>query len=125
MSPLFNLQKNSVTNFFRTIWKEVTIPIASVLFMIPEFSHKAPKGYSYEYEQFKRNLIAIWIRNSHTFDYNLGKSVRSIWGFYDSKKRVYHAPINSSTVGNVVSIEDTTPYSAMIPKLTPLESAFV
>jgi hypothetical protein len=90
-----------------------------------EFPHQAPKGYSYEFEQFKRNTVAIWIRNSATFDYNLGKSVRSIWGFYDTKKRVYSAPINSSTVGNVVSLEDTTPYSAMIPKQTPLESAFV
>jgi hypothetical protein len=90
-----------------------------------EFPHKAPNGYSYEFESFKRNLIAIWIRNSTTFDYNLGKSVRSIWGFYDSKKRVYHSPINSSTVGNVVGIKDTTPYSAMTLKQTPLESAFV
>jgi hypothetical protein len=93
--------------------------------MIPEFPHKAPQGYSYEFEDFKRNKIAIWIRNSATFDYNLGKSVRSIWGFYDSKKRVYHSPVNSSTVGNVVSVSHTTPYSAMIPKQTPLESAFV
>ena len=90
-----------------------------------EFPHKAPNGYSYEFEQFKKNLIAIWIRNSATFDYNLGKSVRSIWGFYDAKKRVYHSPINSSTVGNVVGIKDTTPYSAMTLKQTPLESAFV
>lgn len=90
-----------------------------------EFPHKPPKGYSYEFEQFKRNHIAIWIRNSTTFDYNLGKSVRSIWGFYDSKKRVYHAPINSSTVGDIVSINSTTPYSAMPLKQTPLESAFV
>jgi len=93
--------------------------------MIPEFPHKAPKGYSYEFEEFKRNTVSIWIRNSTTFDYNLGKSVRSIWGFYDSKKRVYHSPINSGTVGNIVSIEDTTPYSAMIPKQTPLTAAFV
>lgn len=93
--------------------------------MTVEFPHKAPKGYSYEFEDFKRNLTAIWIRNSATFDYNLGKSVRSIWGFYDSKKRVYHSPVNSSTVGNVVRIEDTTPYSAMIPKQTPLTAAFI
>lgn len=93
--------------------------------MTVEFPHKAPKGYGYEFEDFKRNLTAIWIRNSTTFDYNLGKSVRSIWGFYDSKKRVYYSPVNSSTVGNVVRIEDTTPYSAMIPKQTPLTAAFV
>lgn len=90
-----------------------------------EFPHKAPKGYSYEFEEFKRNTISIWIRNHRSFDYNLGKPVRSIWGFYDSKKRVYHAPINAKTVGNVVSIDNTTPYSAMQIKKTVLESFFV
>jgi len=93
--------------------------------MISEFPHKAPKGYSYEFEEFKRNTVSIWIRNSTTFDYNLGKSVRSIWGFYDSKKRIYYAPINSKTIGNVVSIDNTTPYSAMQIKQTPLTAAFV
>ena len=93
--------------------------------MTIEFPHSAPKGYSYEFEEFKRNVIAIWIRNSTTFDYNLGKSVRSIWGFYDSKKRIYYAPINSKTIGNVVSIDNTTPYSAMQIKQTPLTAAFV
>jgi hypothetical protein len=93
--------------------------------MIPEFPHKAPKGYSYEFEEFKRNTVSIWIRNSTTFDYNLGKSVRSIWGFYDSKKRIYYAPINSKTIGNIVSIDNTTPYSAMQIKQTPLTAAFV
>jgi len=115
-----------VTYSLTIICLQVIPPIVFVLFMTTiEFPHQAPKGYSYEFEQFKRNTVAIWIRNSATFDYNLGKSVRSIWGFYDTKKRVYSAPINSSTVGNVVSIEQTSPYSAMIPKQTPLESAFV
>jgi hypothetical protein len=90
-----------------------------------EFPHKAPEGYSYEFEEFKKNVTAIWIRNHRTFDYNLGKSVRSIWGFYNSKQRVYSSPINSRTVGNPVSIENTTPYSAMPIKQTPLTSAFI
>ena len=90
-----------------------------------EFPHTAPKGYSYEFENFKRNITAIWIRSHTTFDYNLGKSVRCIWGFYDSKKRTYFSPINAKTIGKCVDIEITTPYSAMIPKQTPLESAFV
>ena len=90
-----------------------------------DFPHLPPEGYTYEFEEFKRNVISIWIRNHCSFDYNGGKSVRSIWGFYDSKKRVYHAPINSIKVGDVVSINDTTPYSAMIPKKNPLESAYV
>lgn len=93
--------------------------------MIPEFPHKAPQGYTYEFEEFKSNVFSIWIRNSSVFDYNLGKPVRSIWGFYDSKKRVYSAPINAKTIGAVVGIDNTSPYSAMQLKQTPLESAYV
>jgi len=90
-----------------------------------EFPHQAPEGMHYEQTDFKRNLIAIWIHYDRRFDYNLGDSVRCIWGFYNTKTRNYHDPINSSTVGNIVSIEQTTPYSAMIPKQTPLEAAYV
>ena len=90
-----------------------------------EFPHKAPEGMHYEQTDFKRNLIAIWIHYDRQFDYNLGDSVRCIWGFYNTKTRNYHAPINSSTVGDIVSVERTTPYSAMIPKQTPLEAAYV
>ena len=90
-----------------------------------EFPHKAPKGYSYEQISFKRNVIAIWIHNHYEFSYSGGGSVASIWGFYNTKTKCYHSPINSKTVGDKVNIEDTTPYSAMILKLTPLQSAFV
>jgi len=90
-----------------------------------EFPHSPPKGMYYEYEEFKRNVIAIWICYDREFDYNLGKPVRCIWGFYDSKKRTYFSPVNSKTIGKCVSIDDTTPYSAMKVKRTPLESAFV
>ena len=90
-----------------------------------EFPHKAPKGMYYEYEDFKRNVIAIWIHYNRKFDYNLGESVRCIWGFYNTKTRTYHSPINSKSVGQSVDIKDTTPYSAMLPKQTPLTAAFV
>jgi hypothetical protein len=86
-----------------------------------EFPHSSPKGMYYEYEEFKRNVIAIWIHYDREFDYNLGKPVRCIWGFFNSKTKSYHSPINSKTVGKKVDIEDTTPYSAMIPKLSLLE----
>lgn len=92
--------------------------------MSVKFHHKAPKGYHYEQTQFKRNVTAIWICDERRYDYNNGKSVRCIWGFYDSKKGTYHAPINSSTVGDVVDPKNTTPYSAMQLKLTPLEACF-
>ena len=93
--------------------------------MIIEFPHKAPKGYLYETESFKRNVVAIWIHHCRHFDYNLGDPVRCIWGFYNTKTKEYFAPINSKTIGKCVNISDTTPYSAMIPKKTALESCFV
>ena len=53
---------------------------------------------------------------------------RTIWGFYDTKKQQFHAPINSKKVGKVVDIRDTTPFTAMqlnLEHLNPLELAFV
>ena len=89
-----------------------------------EFIHKAPKGYSYEFEQFKRNVVAIWIRNHSEFSYNGGAPVKSIWGFYNSKTREYHAPVNPKKVGDVVDFNSTTPYSAMQLNLKGLEVFF-
>jgi len=89
-----------------------------------EFAHKAPKGYSYEFEQYKRNVVAIWIRNHSQFSYNGGAPVKSIWGFYNSKTREYHAPVNPKKVGDVVNINSTTPYSAMQLNLKGLEVFF-
>lgn len=86
-----------------------------------EFPHQAPKGYHYETESFKRNITSIWLRHHALYDYNLGKSVRTIWGFYNSKTKRYYAPVNSSTVGKEVNLIDTTPYTAMPIKLTILE----
>lgn len=89
------------------------------------FPHKPPKGYSYEQLSFKRDVIAIWILNHSQFSYNNGGTVRSIWGFYNTKTKCYHSPINAKTIGDQVDIDRTTPYSAMIPKLSPLELAYV
>ena len=93
--------------------------------MIPEFPHSPPNGYSYEFEEFKRNTIAIWLRHHQSYDYNLGESVRTIWGFFNTKTKEYHSPVNSSTVGRVVSIQRTRNYTAMPLKQTPLEAAYV
>ena len=79
----------------------------------------------YEQTSHKRNVVAIWIHYLRRFDYNLGDPVRCIWGFYNTKTKEYFAPINSSTVGKLVDIRDTTPYSAMRIKQTPLELAYV
>ena len=90
-----------------------------------DFSHIAPEGYCYEAIQFKRNLISIWTVYQSGFTYNGYSKSYCIWGFYDTKKQCYHAPINSKKVGDVVDINDTTPYSAMQLNLNPLEAAFV
>jgi hypothetical protein len=75
--------------------------------------HKAPEGYHYELTDFKRNISAIWIVNDRHFDYCGCSGVKSIWGFYDTKTKQFHAPKNSTTVGSVVDLNKTTPYSAM------------
>ena len=78
-----------------------------------EFPHQAPTNYSYEFEEFKRGVIAIWLRHHTIYDYNLGKSVRTLWGFFNSKTKTYYAPVNSKTIGKSVDVSNTTPYTAM------------
>ena len=92
--------------------------------VLAEF-HEPPTNYSYEKVQFKNNVVAIWILCHRRFIYNDGDITRSIWGFYNTKTKCYHAPINSSKVGSVVELKDTTPYSAMQLNLNPLMSAFL
>jgi len=93
--------------------------------MIPEFLHKPPKNYSYEFETWNASTIRIMLRCHRKFDYNLGASTATVWGFYKPRKRVYYAPINAKSIGKQIDIENTTAYTAMMPKLTPLESAFL
>ena len=87
-----------------------------------DFTHQPPEGYSYEYTSFKRNVTAIWLRNHSTFTYT-SDPVRTIFGFYDTKKGKYYAPINSKKMGKEVKLSDTTPYTAMPLHLNPLEAA--
>jgi hypothetical protein len=93
--------------------------------MIVDFPHRPPEKYSYDFEDFKRNIVAVWIVNHTHFDYCGKSGVKSIWGFYNTKTKEYFAPVNSKTVGKRVNIQSTTPYSAMQLKLTPLEKCFV
>lgn len=78
-----------------------------------DFPHEPPTGYSYEAIPFKRNVIAVWLLCHYEFIYNNGDQSRTIWGFYNTKKREYYAPINSKKVGNVVDVSKTRPYTAM------------
>ena len=93
--------------------------------LIPQFIHRAPEEMFYEVEEFKRNVFSIWICYDREFDYNLGKPVRCIWGFYDYKKCQFFSPVNSSTVGKQVDFKNTRNYTAMSIKQTALESCFV
>jgi hypothetical protein len=93
--------------------------------MIPEFPHKAPKDYSYQFETFNTRTVRIMLTCHRQFDYNLGASTKTVWGFYNPKKRTYYAPVNVKTIGKEVSIHSTTPYTAMPLKQTPLTAAFL
>ena len=88
------------------------------------FPHKPPEGYSYEVKEHKRNMVSIWLRNHASFSYT-SDPVRTIWGFYNTKKGCYHAHINSSKHGNQVDIKDTRDYTAMQLNLNPLMQAFL
>lgn len=90
-----------------------------------KFPHTPPDQYSYTFVEFKRDVIAIWIHNHSKFSYKTETPISSIWGFYNSKKRTFHSPINSKTIGKEVDVNETSPYSAMIPKITYLEKCFV
>lgn len=84
-----------------------------------DFPHSPPEGYSYQIETFKRNVLAIWIVNHRQFSYT-DTPPKSIWGFYNTKTKCYHAPMNSKKVGEEVLIKDTSSYSAMKINLNPL-----
>ena len=90
-----------------------------------EFPHKAPDGFSYEFEEnFKRNITRIWLRHHYKYLYNHGEPVRTVWGFYNVKNKKYFAPVNSKQVGKEVNIVDTRDYTAMPINRNPLMSAF-
>jgi len=77
-----------------------------------EFPHAPPQGYSYDFDTPSRGVVRIWIVNHYQFSYT-SEQVKSVWGFYKPKTKKYHAPVNSKKVGDVVDIDNTTPYSAM------------
>ena len=79
----------------------------------PDFIHEPPTDYTYEVLPFKRNVLSIWCCNHRQFTFNGGAVAKTIWGFYDTRKHTYFAPVNSKQPGTEVSINETTPYSAM------------
>jgi len=97
--------------------------VLSLMELPLDFPHIAPEGYRYEIIQFKRNVLAIWTVYDRGFVYNDHSPTYCIWGFYDTKTKCYHAPINSSKSGDKVNVKKTTPYTAMPLNLNPLAYA--
>ena len=91
--------------------------------MLSLIPHNAPKGYEYQTVSFKRDIVAVWLLCHRRFVYNGGAPTRTIWGFYNTKTKQFHAPINSKTVGDVININNTSPYTSMPLNLNPLEYA--
>ena len=91
------------------------------------FPHTAPEHYYYECQNFKPNVVSIWLLHHANYSYS-SDPVGTIWGFvkYKTTKRstthTYYAPINSNKVGKEISVSDTRPYTAMQLNLNPLEA---
>ena len=93
----------------------------------PSFYHKAPDGYSYECEEYKKNLLRIWLLHPDIFSYTTDR-VRTIWGFAKYNKdgtTTYFSPINSIRKGELIDINDTRQYTSMKINYKGLEAFFV
>ena len=88
--------------------------------MLSLIPHNPPTDYEYEAVQFKRDVVAVFLLCHRRFDYNGGAPTRTIWGFYNTKTKRWHSPVNSKTVGDPVSLTDTTPYTSMCLRTQPL-----
>lgn len=93
--------------------------------MNPLLPYDAPKGYYYVTEEFKRNVVRIWLCTDRKFDFNMGKPTRTIHSFFNTKTGEYYAPINATKQGDKVDINNTRPWTTMPIKLNPLMNAFV
>ena len=75
--------------------------------------HEPPEGYKYDVILFKKNLYRIDLIYQGEFVYNDGKESRTVWGFYNSKKDEFYAPIDYKKVGKRVDLCDTRSYTSM------------
>ena len=98
----------------------ITLNLNNLHLTLPsDFPHQPPEGFTYHVKEHKSNVVGIWIRNHTRFSYT-NDPVQSIWGFYNTKKQCYIAPINHKRPGKPVDVSNTTAYSAM-----PLLKSFV
>ena len=91
--------------------------------ILTELPFSPPEGYHYEVVPFKRNVFAIWLCGGPKFLYLNWETARTIHSFYDVKKKVLFAPINSKKMGQPVDINTVRPWTAMPLNLNPLEIA--
>jgi hypothetical protein len=91
---------------------------------LPDFKHKAPKNYHYEVEEFKRNVLSIWLCYDGFLSHKGEKDSKTIWGFFNTKKAKYFSPVNSKMMGKEVRIQNTRSWTSMQLLQTPLEAAF-
>ena len=92
--------------------------------VILDFPHVAPNNCYYEYKDFRKNVLSIWLCDRTIYNYTTRSPINTIWGFYNTKTKQYYAPINSKQIGKVVDIDKTSAYTAMQIICTPLELAF-
>jgi len=75
--------------------------------------HTAPTGYFYTSEKFDAKHDIIWLNHERVYDYNLGKPVKTVWGFFRLKDRKIISPVNAKKPGKQIAFINTTPYTAM------------
>ena len=85
------------------------------------FIHHPPENCNYEIKNFRLHIISIWLCDYSYFNYTDRTPIRTIWGFYNTRKEQYYSPLTSTKQGDSVDIHTTTPYSAMVIKRNPLE----
>ena len=88
-----------------------------------DFIHEPPAGFRYKVQDFKRNVLSIWLHHPDCYSYT-SDPVATIWGFYNTKKCQYYAPRNAKSVGDPVDINNTRNYTAMQINYKGLESFF-
>lgn len=100
-------------------------PSLDLIQILAEMPVEPPEGYFYEITEHKRNIAAIWLTGGPTYLHLDNKSARTIHSFYNYKKKVWYAPINSKKVGAEVAPEDIRPWTAMPLQLNGLMSALM
>ena len=93
--------------------------------LLTELPVEPPKGYHYEVEEYRRNIVSFWLCGGPTYLYNGGHSARTIHSFYDFKKKKWYAPINSKKIGAEVDPASIRPWTAIPLSLNPLMAAFI